>query len=276
MIVVLEPQNEVIKQFVDSIYVFRKGEEKLDFTAYPSTNTPVGLFRNAAVTVCGGSIHVHPSHALGHFAMVCHPLSGGIRLHYAQMVDEIAINFKALGLRSHTRSQQGDGIISCFHDWDDGLPTLFHNVFATHDSALQLHHIETFLLARYAPLAEQATLLSALQLLNDTTTDHKMQEIATLAGVHYKQLYRLFTEYIGCSPAHYRKLVKFRGSIVSKLKKGAAARLVDICYDNAYTDQPYFTKQFKELSGQRPARFFKEVTSFGNDKVIFRLGDPDV
>ena len=271
MIEVLEPQNALLKRFVDSIYILKEGEGSLEFTAYPSTNTPVALFRNVAVSIKEGNVLIERSATDNQFVLVCSQLSSSLHLRYPQLVDEIAINFKPLGFFSFTQLTPNDEQIDRFDKWDQFLPALFNIVFATEDRQQQLHYIEQFLLGQYIPSPNEAIVLKALELLNDRTKDYKMQEIADLAGVHHKTLYRYFTESVGCSPVHYRKLVKFRTSVVSKLKTGDKARLVDICYDNDYTDQSYFIKQFKELTGERPKLFFKGITSYGNDKVIFKI-----
>lgn len=270
MIDVLEPRNEILKQFVDSIYILKKGTGSLEFTAYPSANLPVALFRNATVSF-GNSLIIEQSERPNHFAIACNQFTDSVHLQYPQLVDEIAINFKPLGFASHTRLKPVRSKIFAFAAWNALLPELFCNVFGTEDTEEQLNYIELFLLSQYVPLHDEAVLLKSLTLLADTATDYKMQEIADRVGMHYKQLYRLFTENVGCSPAHYRKLMRFRNSVASKLKSGGKVRLVDICYEQDYTDQPYFIKQFKELTGERPARFFKGVSSFGNEKVIFKI-----
>ncbi len=271
MINVIEPQNELLKQFVDSIYVFKKSEGGFEFTAYPAVNTSVGLLRNASVNIENECVYIANSETPNHIAMVCNQFTSSIHLQYLQLVDEIAINFKPLGFSSYTQSAPHQKKTSFFQEWNGVLPDLFDNVFATEDPDRQCYHIEEFLLNQYRALADESFLFKALELLNDTTLDYKMLEIACLAGVHYKHLYRSFTEHVGCSPVHYRKLVKFRSSVVSKMKRGDKVRLVDISNDHDYFDQPYFIKQFRELTGEKPSLFFKEVTSFGNDKVIFKI-----
>lgn len=42
----MEPQYELLKQFVDSIYVWKEGRGRFEFTAYPATSTFVVLLRN--------------------------------------------------------------------------------------------------------------------------------------------------------------------------------------------------------------------------------------
>jgi AraC-like DNA-binding protein len=175
-----------------------------------------------------------------------------------------------LGFPSFTQTSQPK-TISFFQGWDSYLADLFNTVFATEDASLQCSLIEEFLLKQYQPLSDETVLLRALKLLDYTGCDYKMQEVAGLAGTHYKQLYRSFTEHVGCSPAHYRKLTKFRSSVVSKMQKGNEVRLVDVCYSHDYNDQSHFIRQFKELTGEKPSRFFKEVASFGNSRVIFKI-----
>jgi AraC-like DNA-binding protein len=273
MINVLEPQNDLLRQFVDSIYIYKKGTEGLEFTAYPNINIPICLLRNAVAGMEGRHIYVAPSDTPNYGTMVCSQFSGSLQLRYLQMVDEIAINFKPLGFISFTHSKPQESKLYSFPHWDALLPGLFDQVFATEDQQLQLHYIEQLLLNQYAPLPDEAMLLKAVGLLHDTTADYKIQEIAAIVGLPYKQLYRSFTENVGCSPVHYRKLVRFRSAVISKIKKGDKARLVDICYDNDYTDQPYFAKQFKALTGEKPTRFFKDITSFGDNRVIFKMGE---
>lgn len=241
-----------------------------EFTAYPSTATPAALLRNAVVSVEDDHINVESSHTPNHFAIACNQFTGSTHLRYLQLVDEIAINFKPLGFSSFTRAKPQNTKIFSISDWDEHLPDLFNTVFETESQEQQLHYIEQFLIKQYVPLPAEAILLKALELLADTTANYKMEEIAAVVGVHHKQLYRQFVENVGCSPAHYRKVVKFRSSVISKLKKSTEARLVDICYAHDYTDQPYFTKQFKELTGENPTRFFRGVTSFG-ENVIFKI-----
>lgn len=270
MINVLELRNELLKRFVHSIYILRKSEGPFEFTAYPAVNTAVGLLRNATVNIEGECVYITGSKSPNHIAAAINQSAGSSRLHYLPRVDEIAINFRPLGFSSFTQSPPPKAI-SVFHEWDSHLAELFDNVFATEDPVMQCHLVEAFLLKQYQALPDETMLLKALALLDDSGRDYKMQEIAGLAGVHYKQLYRSFTEYVGCSPAHYRKLIKFRSSVVSKMQKGDKARLVDICYSHDYNDQPHFIKQFKELTGKKPSSFFREVTSFGNSRVIFKI-----
>lgn len=272
MIDVWEPRDEVLRKFVDSIYVLTRSSDKLEFTAYAGLNTPVAVLSNTAVYAEGGNVRITASDNPNYVAIACNQFFNSVHLQYEQLVDEIAINFKPLGFASFARSSVKDSKVFGFTQWNDHIPELFRQVFMVSDARLQLECIEQFLLQQYSPVQNEAVLLRTLALLQDHYCDYKMQEIAEFSGISYKQLYRIFTEHIGCSPAHYRKLFRFRRSVADKITEGNAIRLTDISHKHDYTDQAHFNRQFKELTGEKPTRFFSEVTAFGDTKVIFKIG----
>lgn len=273
MIKVLEPENALLKKFVESIYVLRNNADKMEFTAYPSIYTPVALLRNAAVECIDNHVLISQANDSACLSIACNQYYNATHVQYKQMVDEIAINFKPLGLPSFTHSKHTRGKNQYFHDWDDHLPCLFNDVFEPNKPESQLQIIETFLLERYRKLTNETILFNMLDLFG-RKEGFKMQAVADILGIHYKRLYRDFLAAVGCSPAHYRKLLKFRESIITKLKEGDNTRLTDICYRHNYTDQSYFIKQYKELTGENPGHFFKSISSFGNGKVVVKIYKP--
>ena len=118
---VLEPQHELLQRFVDSIYILNRGLKGLEFTAYPSVNTPVALLRNAMVTVSEDIITINLSEHPNQLAIACNQFSSSAHIQYLQPVDEIAINFKPLGFSSFTGAKQGQNKIASFREWDGGV-----------------------------------------------------------------------------------------------------------------------------------------------------------
>jgi AraC-like DNA-binding protein len=272
MLNVFEPGNEHLKKYVDSIYIFEKKDKEIRYTSYPSAYTAVALFRNTDIDFASKCCTIQHAINPNHFAVAFNRLFRPVDIHYRQMEDEISINFKALGLAAFAQWEYKDST-DCFifSTWDNFLEDIFNEVFAIDDPVKRIEIIEAFLLKRYVRFEDEEILSKAIDMLNAPHTDHKMQEIAKETGVHYKYLYRSFMQYIGCSPAHYRKIVKFRHSVYSKLNKGDAARFIEICYDGNYTDQSYFIKQFREITGENPKKFFRGLSAFGKDKVVLRF-----
>jgi AraC-like DNA-binding protein len=270
MINVDEPQNPLLKQFVDSIYIVKHDNKEMKFVAYPSIYTPVAIFRNASVEYADRQVMVAQADEVPFRTIACNQFFNAIQVIYKQVVDEIAINFKPLGFLSFTNSRNTfDNIIS-FHEWDAFLPDLLSKVFAEKSRVLQIQMVENFLLERYHQLQHETILCNALNLFN-ASQEYKIAEIAALLGIPYKQLYRNFRDTVGCSPVHYRKLLKFRNSIISKLNNECLTRLVDVCYWHNYSDQSYFIKLYKELTGETPGRFLKSISALGRNKLIFKM-----
>lgn len=271
MVEVFEPVSKLLKKYIASIYLFEKGADNLVFTSYPSTSTAVGLFRNAALHNTEDGVFINNSEGPGYLSIANNRLFKPVTLHYSEMVDEIAINFRPLGFVTFAKEDIRNHDFFIFHTWDGHLKTLFETIDTIIEPSGKLKAIEDFLLTQIAPLKEEGMLLSAMELLGDADKDYKVNEIAAMLAVHPKYLYRVFVQRVGCSLAHYRKIVKFRRSVQSRIVKGSSAKLTEVCYENDFTDQSYFIKQYQELTGNNPRKFFNDISSFGNNNVIFRF-----
>jgi AraC-like DNA-binding protein len=269
---VFEPNDPFLKKYVDSIYIFEKGQKEIKYTSYPSVNTAVGLFRNTSIEFSGESTFINESREPNFFGVAFNRQFRPVNIHYNQMVDEISVNFKPVGFSVFAQCQfPADNDCFVFTTWDDYLEELFSEVFSTSDMSERLSIIETFVLRRYTPIDDEQMLLRACELLNDYTSDYKMEDVAAQCGVHYKYLYRSFMNYVGCSPAYYRKIVKFRNAVFSRLNEGDALKFIELCYSNNYTDQPYFNKQFHEITGENPKTFFRNLSYFAKNKVFLKV-----
>src|ERR1700744_4257271 len=102
MLQVFEPHNPLLKKYVENIYIFEEGDKPVKYTSYPSANTSVGLFRNAAVSFCDDPISIKRSGKINQFGIAFNRLFRPVTIDYLQMVDEIAINFKPLGFSVFT------------------------------------------------------------------------------------------------------------------------------------------------------------------------------
>lgn len=266
----LVPGNELLRKYVESIYIFEKDNESIKYTSYPSPNVAVGLFRDTEINNTGNHFIITPSDKSNYISLACNRLFYPLSIHYPQMVDEIAINFTNIGFAAFTQytfSKPENYFL--FSSWNDDIKPLFDAVFSKNSNEERLHTIESFLLKHYTPITDEPILNKAIGLLSDNTTNFSLQQIAEVTGIHYKDLYRRFSKYIGCSPAHYRKIARFRKSVFSKLNNAQLAKLADLCYEYNYSDQSHFIKQFQELTGENPKAFFKNISQFGH--IVWKI-----
>lgn len=267
---VLDPINPLIKKYVEAIYLFKRGSEVSEYYAYPSLHTAVALFMDADVLYNDTRVTISPSHNARFAAMASNRLHRTTAIKYVPMVDEIAINFRPPGFSLFTGLELQKNNFP-FDTWDAKLPTMMHAVFDTEDKNQQLAMIEAFLLTQYEPIECEDIIDRAIAMLCDFDSELSIQGIADSCGVHYKYLSRCFIRYVGCSAAHFRKVARFRASVQAKLREGDQLNFTGICYDKNFTDQSYFIRQFKELTGESPGVFFKDVSSFADNHIVWKF-----
>jgi AraC-like DNA-binding protein len=74
-----------------------------------------------------------------------------------------------------------------------------------------------------------------------------------------RSLERKFNQAIGITPKLFARICRFQESM-KQLQFGQYFKLSDIAYENDYTDQSYFIREFKEFSGFSPLAFKKQFS----------------
>ncbi len=74
--------------------------------------------------------------------------------------------------------------------------------------------------------------------------------------IQRKTFERMFNSYVGMSPNEFRSLQQFERAS-RKVLFDKMQRLTDIAYDEFYTDQAYFSNQFKRFASYSPNQFRK-------------------
>lgn len=80
-------------------------------------------------------------------------------------------------------------------------------------------------------------------------------QLAAKHGIPVRTLQRICKKYTGYSPK-----ALFRISRVQKILEGGAVQsMTELAYELEYYDQAHFINDFKQMTGQSPARFFKQT-----------------
>ena len=110
-----------------------------------------------------------------------------------------------------------------------------------------------------------------LPFLQNSDVNYSVTEIAHKAGYNVKTFQRHFTKHMGCSPIDYRRIIKFRNAIVSKLSAKKIKSLTDITFESNYFDQSHFIKEFKRLTNHNPKNFFRVVSQLHGEKIVWEI-----
>lgn len=98
------------------------------------------------------------------------------------------------------------------------------------------------------------------QLISDFITinnDISVKSFCDERSINIKTFERLFLYYTGYTPKILRRIKRFQNTC-NQLVHQHMASLTDITYDNNFTDQSYFIKEFTHFSGTAPRTFQTE------------------
>jgi AraC-like DNA-binding protein len=97
--------------------------------------------------------------------------------------------------------------------------------------------------------------------------ERSISDLASTQGVTRRQLERDFHQYIGVSPATYRRLVKFQRA-ASSVAQGK--RLLDTAAEHGFADQSHMNRVFRDLGDITPGDLARDGIRPGRD--VFRAG----
>lgn len=133
----------------------------------------------------------------------------------------------------------------------------------------RIHIAETFLLDY---LSKTETIDRVIKSIVDTMLiDNGQTKVATLSennNISRRQLSRKFASAIGLSPKQLSKTIRLQATLKALLS-AEKSKLTEIAYENEYSDQSHFIKEFKEFTGYSPKEFYGEQLQMS---VIFESG----
>src|SRR5690606_17615354 len=125
-------------------------------------------------------------------------------------------------------------------------------IFNETDRQKQIELLENYWLSKF--IKKDFSLIE--QILADVEADLKIEDIAIKNNISRKHINTLFSKHIGKTPSEYRKIYRFRKSL---LKYKNNKNLTTLSYENLFYDQSHFIKDFKALTKINPNWFFKNV-----------------
>jgi AraC-like DNA-binding protein len=265
---VIQPTHPLLKQCIDFFYFSPAANGPVSYVAFPNVKTCLSFFRNGTISVQGNDIHIQPSPGSNE-AMITGLYTQPAYVQYTTTIAEIAIVLKPLGLHyllPNAANYTGNVCGIPFHE-PDWWPAI-HTAFNANDMKAATMALEAFLQTQLRTPSLQ-NIAAAIQLLKDT--DDTVAHIASLLHIHKKTLERQFTAAVGCPPATYRRILRFRRSVDVRLLNQQVANLTDVAHTSRYYDQSYFIREYRKLTGNNPGDFFARVTAFERNKLVWVL-----
>jgi AraC-like DNA-binding protein len=239
------------------------------YLAFPHTVSAISFFKGVDIARNDFQIKVDAATGADNKVDILGRFTRPVLLHYEGNFEEITIIFKPLGVNRFIK----DDLLSVAPSYSQ----LYHNEEWLKFSELlfsvsnPIEELEKFLLSCFYDRLALKKIETALACFENPATDFSVPDVAALLCMNLKSFQRLFTKHMSCSPSDYKRIARFRNSMHSKLYSTEMKSLTSICYENNYSDQSYFIKEFKKLTSQNPKKFFKAVQVLDQDKLIWEL-----
>ena len=264
------PQSPILQKHIECFYIFNGQENStFNYLAFPHYNTGLSFIQHSDIHRKEFQIDIVQQlnsdvkiELLGKYFFP-------VRINYFGKVNEVSIIFKPLGINRffqesfHSIAPQFSQELQ-HEEWIKFGISLF-------DKEIDFKYLEAFLLSKYQDKDEIIRMEYALPFLHDLDFNFSIAHIAEQLGYNLKTFQRHFIKHMSCSPVEYRRIVRFRHSIASKLDIEGVKSLTEITYESAYYDQSYFTKEFKKLTGHNPKDFFKVAKQVDGENIVWKI-----
>lgn len=251
-----KPKNDLLKQYIEGYYFISQSEEPnlLNYWTFPNNFFILSVSQNVEVLFDKEKIIIKPSAEKNTIANFVSRYRKPIEVLFETDVNEITIYFKPLGINHFIGNTEflfkHDGVDD-FEPFVD-FKTKMDEIFLVENREIQIELLESYWLSKFHPKPNSLK----PEILKDVESELKIDQIARKHQFSRQHLNKLFLKNIGKSPSEYRKIHRFRNSI---LQQKASKNLTELSYDASFYDQSHLIKDFKELSNITPYSFFKKV-----------------
>lgn len=249
------PKNEQLQKYIEGYYFISEDENSKTITywTFPNNYCILAVNYNSDVVFEEKKIMVVPSNHETIQAGLVFRYIKPLEVCYQNPTNEVTFYFKPLGLNHFMINYQElflrQKAIAKFNPFVD-FKNQMKRILKLKDRDIQIEELESYWLSKL-----QIRDFSFLEMIKkDLETDLKIEDIAKKHQITRQYLSKLFLRNIGKTPSEYRKIYRFRNSIVNRNK---AKNLTALSYDNLFFDQSHFIKDFKKLTDKKPGLFFK-------------------
>lgn len=255
-----KPRNKILRKYIQGYYFILEGNENesVSYWTFPNNYNIVSIAQNISLKKRNNKIIITPSGEKNIFSNITYRYNTPIEIFYEKPLNEITIYFKPLGLNFFIDS------VEIFYSKDNTKEIEFDPfsdykkemeiILGIREREKQIEKLESYWLSKFVD--KDFSMLE--ELIEDIETNTKIEEVAIKHKISRQYLNKLFQKNIGKSPSEYRKIHRFRKSIINK---NQVKNLTELSYENLFYDQSHFIKDFQELTFKSPTSFFENVNT---------------
>lgn len=270
MIKTIEPSSPILKKYIECFYLYEgKSNSSFNYLVFPHLNTGLSFFQGANVQRQNWKIQIIENQNIDIHIEILGKYISPVLIEYEGKVREISIVFKPLGLNRFFKENYHSLAPKFSQELKNNIWGQFgESLFSDSDN---IGKLETFLLSQFWENSALSIIANSLTFLENTNEQISIAEIANRLGLNLKTFQRHFLKHMGCSPVEYRRICKFRKSLMNKLNSVQIKNLTKITYEEGYFDQSHLIKEFRKITNHNPKEFFESATRVDSDKIIWEI-----
>jgi len=257
-----KPKHESLSRYIEGYYFISpsKRPKPLHYFTFPNNFFIVSVSKDIEIEMQETKFVIKPSLQQNIMANYVARYTAPIEILCEGAVNEITIYFKPLGINRFVDDSQvllKKKSEKDFNPFPDFLSSM-QQIFEEQDRSLQRERLEQYWLSKLNSI--ELGLMESI--LADVEADLKIDDIAQRRNFSRQYLNKIFTKNIGKPAAEYRKIHRFRKTVI---KQRESKSLTELSYDSLFYDQSHLVKDFKQFTHVNPHAFFKKVdTQQGN------------
>jgi AraC-like DNA-binding protein len=269
---VFKPNNEKLKQFIECFYTLKTSKNaSTSYITFPSVYTIVAILTNARFEINNHQITTKESTSSKFVSSIVAHFQNPIIFTYRGFINEITIYFKPGGINAFLDkplSYYNKADFNSFNPFADYEANMI-NVLNQKTDKEKILALEKYLLSKCRKDVN-STLNQIIEAILNPTFENtfSINELSEKFKISRKTIHKLFIEYVGKSPAEFKKTVRFRQALEKGVNPEILKLLTGIAHSTNYYDQSHMLKDFKALTNQNPKSFFKSLSTI-HDKTIF-------
>lgn len=270
---IIKPHHHQLENIIQYFIVFKSEEaQNIEYTTFPNTNLCLSIYKQNNIIVEHNVNGKHLFTLQGEATYKSYLLGfheSNFKVTINASIDEICIIFHPGALRLFSNISYEELTKS-----DEAFQLLFpkyagdflERLFEENNSHKRVLMLENIILKSINKnhLSDKTQEILYLVQQNE---ELKVGTLARKLSMNESTLYRLFINQIGQSPKSFLRTVRFRKALdgILHFEKG---KLTNIAYQNNYTDQSHFIRDFKEITGESPNQL-RNKTSIQQEELAW-------
>lgn len=256
-----KPKNKKLQKYIEGYYFISedKNSKAIQYFTFPNNFCILSVSQNIKFRIEERRFFISSAEKKNIISNFVCRYSEPIEITYENAVNEITIYFKPLGINHFSINSEifKKNKIEDFNPFPN-FKVEMQNIFILKNRDNQIDQLENYWLSKF--LEKDLCLIE--KILSDIEADFKIEEIAQKHNFTRQYINKLFSNSVGKTPSEYRKIHRFRNSL---LKHKKSKNLTELSHGNLFYDQSHFIKDFKSFTNTSPRTFFKNVdTEKGN------------